>query len=76
MPVSRFADHLLAADTTANRPAANAVPEGALFPSTDDLIVYQSDGVSNWDVWADFSATGGGSIDEQQVALLAQYFGA
>ncbi len=50
---------LLPADTTSNRPAASTVPEGTLFPSTDDLIVYQQVGGA-WVAWADYSSGGGG----------------
>lgn len=48
---------LLPADTTSNRPAAADVVNGTLFPSTDDLIIYQSDGVSAWTAWATITGT-------------------
>lgn len=52
---------LLAADTTANRPAATDVPSGTLFPSTDDDIIYQSNG-STWNTWATLTGGGGGAV--------------
>lgn len=48
---------LLPADVTASRPAAADVANGTLFPSTDDLIIYQSDGVSAWTAWATITGT-------------------
>ena len=53
---TRFINHLLTGNH-ASRPAANAVPEGALYSCTTHNIVYQSDGVSTWSNWAD--VTGG-----------------
>ncbi len=62
---------LLPADTTANRPAAASVGEGTLFPSTDDLIVYQQVGGS-WVTWADYSGVSpGGTIG--QTKLVYRY---
>ena len=55
--MTRVAQTLLPADVTANRPTAADVPQGALFPSTDDGVIYQSDGVSSWDVWATLTGT-------------------
>lgn len=53
---TRFAEHLLS-DLVANRPAATAVPEGTLFMSTDEDIIYQSDGSA----WASWMPTGPGA---------------
>lgn len=53
---------LLPPDTTANRPSAAGLPEGTLFPSTDDLIIYQVESAA-WVVWADYSTAGGGGVD-------------
>lgn len=50
MTVTRFADHLTDG-THAARPAATAVPVGALYSCTDHNLVYQSDG-STWATWA------------------------
>jgi hypothetical protein len=46
---SRFADHILSG-TLAARPAASAVPNGTVYSSTTDGIVYQSNGTS-WGTW-------------------------
>lgn len=48
---------ILEPDTTANRPAANAVPIGTLYYSTDDEELFRSDG-TNWDSYAPAGATG------------------
>lgn len=57
---SRFADHILPAGLTVDRPLATDVPVGTLYPSTDDSIIYQSDGAA-WSTWADMGGGGGGS---------------
>jgi hypothetical protein len=54
---TRFADHLLTG-TIAARPAATAVPAGSLYSSTDEGVVYQSDG-TNWANWATATTAGG-----------------
>lgn len=46
-----FSGHVLGPDTHANRPAATAVPEGALYSCSDHDLVYQSDGAT-WSTWA------------------------
>ena len=38
----------LKGDLLVNRPAANAVPSGTFFVTTDTNACYQSDGVSRW----------------------------
>jgi hypothetical protein len=44
---TRFTDHT-ATGTAAARPAASAVPQGALYFATDTLVISKSDGVSTW----------------------------
>ena len=56
MANNNFAGHLLTG-TLAARPAANAVPAGTLYSSTDNGIVYQSNGAA-WSTWA---TLGGGA---------------
>ena len=51
---TRFIDHLLVG-IIADRPAATAVPAGTLYSSTDEAMIYQSDG-TNWDDWPPPSA--------------------
>ncbi len=46
---TRFADHILTG-TLAARPAATAVPEGTIYSSTSDGVVYQSNGAA-WGTW-------------------------
>lgn len=43
---------LLPAGLHSARPAANAVPQGALYSETDTNLIYQSDGASTWTLWA------------------------
>ena len=52
---TRFIDHLQVG-VIADRPAATAVPAGTLYSSTDEGLIYQSDG-TNWD---DYATLGGG----------------
>lgn len=47
---TRFAEHLLS-DEIANIPDPDAVPQGTLFASTDEDIIYQSNGVDTWSEW-------------------------
>lgn len=54
--VARVVDIVLEADVVANRPAAASVPVGALFPATDDAVVYRNNG-SSWDTWATLGGT-------------------
>jgi hypothetical protein len=51
MTTTRFADHLLTGLLSA-RPAASAVPAGTLYAASDTKLVYQSDGSSTWNTWA------------------------
>jgi hypothetical protein len=55
-------DLLRALDTHANRPAATAVPKGALYPCSTHGKVYQSDGTT----WADWNPFGAGGITVQE----------
>jgi hypothetical protein len=48
---------LLPADDHASRPAANAVPVGAVYPCTDHSKAYQSDGAT-WSDWLTASSSG------------------
>lgn len=50
-----FADHLPSGDH-ASRPAASAVPAGALYACSDHGLIYQSDGTSTWTTWATLGA--------------------
>lgn len=59
MTVALSSDLLKAADTHANRPAANTVPVGALYSCTTHSLVYRSDG-SSWATWATLGGGGGG----------------
>ena len=59
---TRFIDHLLVG-IIADRPAATAVPAGTLYSSTDEAMIYQSDG-TNWDNWAVYPAGSGLAADE------------
>jgi hypothetical protein len=43
---TRVTDIILAEDLLANRPAATAVPAGALFAATDTGFIYRSDGAA------------------------------
>lgn len=52
---TRFADHLPTGDH-ASRPAAGAVPTGALYSCTTHSLIYQSDGSSTWSTWATLGA--------------------
>lgn len=54
----RFPDHLLVG-VTADRPDAAAVPPGSLYSSTDDGVIYQSDGTA-WTTYATLGGGGGG----------------
>lgn len=58
--------------TLAGRPAANAVGGGAFYSATDVGIIYQSDGVSTWSVWA--TVTPGASGPAAQAAALVYAF--
>ena len=51
---TRFADHLLTG-VIGDRPAATAVPAGTLYASTDESMIYQSDG-TDWDDWMEAAA--------------------
>lgn len=55
---SVFSDHILGG-VHADRPAATAVPVGALFSCSTHNIVYRSDGTT-WVNWATLSGGGGG----------------
>ena len=80
MTVMKASDLLKAADIHANRPAANAVPTGALYSCTTHNLIYRSDG-SSWSTWAtlsggsvaangvSFTPTGGLSSTDVQAAL-------
>ena len=57
-----FADHLPSGDH-ASRPAATAVPEGALYSCSDHDLIYQSDGAT-WSTWATVGGSAGGSGSE------------
>lgn len=65
MTVMKATDLLRALDTHANRPAADAVPKGALYPCSDHNVVYQSDG-STWEDWNPF-----GTSIEHEVLMIA-----
>jgi len=54
--MTTFAGHILTG-TTAARPAASAVPNGTLYSSTTDGVVYQSNG-SSWGSWLAAPAAG------------------
>src|SRR5262245_51841715 len=49
MATTRFKDHLLTG-TTAARPAATTVPEGTLYASSSDGVIYQS-AAGAWETW-------------------------
>lgn len=51
MTTTRFTDHMLSGDH-ASRPAASAVPQGALYSCTTHSKIYKSDGTSTWSDWA------------------------
>jgi hypothetical protein len=59
--VSTVLPDLLQTGILSARPAANTVPNGALYAATDAGVVYQSDGSGTWNVWA--SLVGAASID-------------
>lgn len=59
--MATFADHLTKG-VFASRPAANAVPAGALYSATDTGVVYQSDGVSTWSTFSSHVPTAGGTF--------------
>lgn len=65
MSVTKVTDVIRALDTHANRPAANAVPKGALYPCSDHNVVYQSDGTT-WEDWNPF-----GTTVENEVLMVA-----
>jgi hypothetical protein len=48
-----YGDLILGPDTTANRPAANAVADGTLYVNTDTDVVERSNGVDTWSEWFD-----------------------
>ena len=48
---------LLPAGTHAARPAASSVSAGTLYPESDTGLIYQSDGVSVWTLWATLGGT-------------------
>ena len=52
----KASDLLKAADTHANRPAANAVPTGGLYSCTTHNLIYRTDG-STWSTWATLGGT-------------------
>lgn len=49
---------LLPAGLLSARPAASSVAKGTLYPATDTLLIYQSDGVSTWSTWATLTGSG------------------
>lgn len=53
---------LLPADTHANRPAANAVAGGSIYPCTTHGLAYQSDGVSTWSNWLTLGTDGADGV--------------
>jgi hypothetical protein len=62
--VMKASDLIKAADVHANRPAANAVPTGALYSCTTHTLIYRTDGTS-WSTWATLAA---GALDDSLVA--------
>jgi len=50
-----WVDLILSGDH-ASRPDPDAVPEGTIYACSDHSLVYQSDGTSTWDTWADYTA--------------------
>ena len=53
---TRYADHVLSG-TTAARPSATTVPNGTLYASSTDGVVYQSNGAA-WGTWLAAPAAG------------------
>ena len=54
--MSRVIDVVRATGTHAARPAATAVPSGALYPCSDHDLIYRSDGAT-WATWATLTPT-------------------
>lgn len=52
-----FSDHVLGLDIHANRPAATAVPAGALYSCSTHSLVYRSNGTT-WSTWATLAGAG------------------
>ena len=64
MTVMKATDLLRGLDTHANRPAANAVPKGALYPCSDHAVIYQSDGTT-WNDWDAFGSGGTLTVQDE-----------
>lgn len=60
----KASDLLKAADTHANRPAANAVPTGGLYSCTTHNLIYRSDG-SSWATWATLGGSSGITVQDE-----------
>lgn len=61
-----LSDVILDPDTTSNRPSAGSVATGTLFYSTDDAVLYRSDGSSSWET---YSGSGSGSSGASVAAV-------
>src|SRR5262245_8135230 len=64
---TRFADHLLVGIAD-DRPVATAVPVGTLYSSTDEGVVYQSDG-TDWANWGLIVPAAGVAVDGDILTL-------
>jgi hypothetical protein len=77
-----FADHILGPDTHTNRPAATAVPYGALYECTTHNLIYRNN-AGTWGTWAtlavgltDPTTTKGDIIGRSSSAIVRKAVGA